>query len=125
MGLKPRVERLLKAADPVVVTLRCMGRRKFTRSQLLDFLFGTPLDDAHPLRRMLAEAHSEAVFRGVSDAELEVYAQDDGPALPFQEDMEEAGEQAVRELDAAIARSEYPRLAEEITAWHRAREDRR
>jgi hypothetical protein len=125
MNLRSRVARLTKAADPVVVRLRCMGRRAFTRGELADYVFGTPLDGAHPLRHLIADAYSEAVFRGISDAELEVYAQDDGPELPFREDMAEAGERAVRDLDAAIARGKHPGLAEDVAAWHRAREDRR
>ena len=102
-----------------------MGRRAFTRSQLEDFLFRTPLESAHPLRRLIAETYTHAMFRGVTDAELEVYAQDDGPASLIREDMVEAGERAVRELDAAIARGEHPALTEEIAAWHRDRENRR
>jgi hypothetical protein len=125
MNLRSRVQRVWKAADPVVVTLRCMSRRSFTRSELADYLFATPEEGAHPLRRLLADAYSEAVFRGVTDAELAVYALDDGPELPFHEYMAEAAERAVRELDVAIARGQYPRLAEEIAAWHRALEDRR
>jgi hypothetical protein len=109
----------------VVVTLRCMGRRTFTRSELTDYLFATPEEGAHPLRRLLADDYSEAAFRGFGDAELEVYAQDDGPELPFREDMAEAGERAVRDLDAAIAHGKHPGLADDVAAWHRAREGRR
>ena len=125
MNLRSRVRRVRKAADPVVVRLRCMDRRAFTRCELTEYVFATPEDGAHPVRHLLAEAYCAAVFRGFTDAELEDYVRDDGPEMPFDEAMAKAGEHAVRDLDEAIARGGYPRLAEDVAAWHRAREGRR
>jgi hypothetical protein len=114
------LEQVIPPPEPIVVTLQCLGGRRFTRSGLLDYLRETPPGFAHPLRALIVHAYHLGMDATETETEWDFASREElspEDAERRRDKLRAAGERAVQEVDGMIVRGEIAWLPDAIREW--------